>query len=144
MDKNNMSETLPKVRTWRNTVVVLSLMLMLVAVPHTLEDFSLGEPAKNGVAVPVLATVVAVMFALQGLALFWAGQNKRLGYFIHMGLGAFWPLAAGSAQLPAFLTTTPYRSGFISILYVVSMMILGAMLFFASIRGLRAASRLEK
>jgi hypothetical protein len=133
-----MSETKPNLSTWTASVVILSLLLVFFTIPHTLEDFSLGEPAKNGVPVLVLATVVAGLFALQGLALFWAGQKDRRSYFVHAGLGIFWPLAAGSAQLPVILESSHYRSGFISVLYVGGMIVIGILLFLASIQSLRA------
>ncbi|MCX6077913.1 MAG: hypothetical protein NTW32_00080 [Chloroflexi bacterium] len=129
---------------WRTSVVVLSLLLIFVALPHTLEDFALGEPAKNGVPAPVLAGVIAGLFALQGLGLFFLGSDQRRGYFIHLGIGVFWPLAAGSAQLPVILTFQPYRAGFISLHYVFGMIILGILLFLASIQGLRTAPTAEK
>ena len=133
-----------KSNPWKMRGVILSLLLFFVTVPHTLEDFSLGEPTKNGVPIAVLATVIAGLLALQALALFWLGQNDRRGYYIHLGLGLFWPLAAGSAQLPIILTFQPYRSGFISLHYVFGMIILGLLLFLASIMGLRAAPTAEK
>lgn len=129
---------------WRNSVLVLSLLLMFVAIPHTLEDFTLGEPAKQNVPATVLASVIAVFFILQGLGLFFLGNNDRRGYFVHIGLGILWPVAAGSAQLPVILTTQPYRSGFISLFYVFGMIVLGILLLLASIQGLRAASSPEK
>jgi hypothetical protein len=132
-----MSGTKSKLSVWQVSVVVLSLLLIFVAIPHTLEDFALGEPAKNGVPAPVLMTVVAGMFTLQGLALFWAGRNDRRSYFIHIGLGIFWPVAAGFAQVPVILASTSYRSGFISIFYVAGMIGVGFLLLLASIQALR-------
>jgi hypothetical protein len=129
---------------WKMRVVVLSLLLIFVALPHTLEDFALGEPAKNGVPAPLLAGIIAGLFALQAWGLFDLGRDQRRGYFIQMGIGIFWPLAAGTAQLPAILTLQPYRFGFISLHYVIGMIILGILLLFASIQGLRAASLREK
>ena len=130
--------------TWRTSVVVLSLLLIFVALPHTLEDFAQGEPTKNGLPAPLLAGIIAGMFALQGLALFFLGSDQRRGYFIHLGIGLFWPLAAGSAQLPVILTFQPYRAGFISLHYVFGMIILGLLLFLASIQALRTAPTAEK
>jgi hypothetical protein len=129
---------------WRNSVLVLSLFLMFTAIPHTLEDFTLGEPAKHNVPVPVLAGVVAGLFILQGLGLFLLGSKDRRGYFIHLGLGLLWPLVAGSAQLPVILTGQLYRSGFVSLFYVFGMITLGLLLLLASILGLRTASSLEQ
>ncbi len=132
-----MSETKSKLSVWTMSVAILSLLLFFFAVPHTLEDFALGEPAKNGVPASVLSFVVAGLFALQGLALFWAGQQNRRGYFVHAALGIVWPLAAGAAQLPVILASSNYRSGFISILYVAGMIAIGILLFLASLQALR-------
>jgi hypothetical protein len=132
-----MSETKTNLSVWKGSVVILSLLLFFFAVPHTLEDFALGEPAKNGVPAAVLSFVVASVFALQGLALFWAGQKDRRSYFIHAGLGIFWTLAAGIAQLPVIFVSSNYRSGFISVAYVVGTIAVGALLFLTSLQALK-------
>jgi len=129
--------TLQNKAGWKTSAMVLSLLLIFVALPHTLEDFALGEPAKNGVPSPLLAGIIAALFAMQGLGLYFLGSNQRRGFFIHMGIGVFWPLAAGSAQLPVILTYQPYRAGLISLFYVFGMIILGILLFLVSIQGLR-------
>lgn len=139
-----MTPTNKKPSMWRRRVVILSLLLFLFAIPHTLEDFALGEPAENGVPAQALVLVVAGLFTLQGLALFWAGQGHRRNYFIHAGLGLLWPLAAGVAQLPVILTTTNYRSGFVSVLYVVGMIVIGILLLLASLQALRAGSQAQE
>jgi hypothetical protein len=77
------------------------------------------------------------MFALQGLALFWAGQKDRRSYFTHAGLGIFWTLAAGIAQLPVIFVSSNYRSGFISVAYVVGTIAVGALLFLTSLQALK-------
>jgi hypothetical protein len=139
-----MLEPKSKLSVWTVRVVILSLLLFFFAIPHTLEDFALGEPAKNGVSAQVLALVVAGLFALQGLALFWAGQGQRRSYLIHAGLGLLWPLAAGVAQLPVIFTASNYRSGFISILYVAGMIVMGALLFLVSLQALRIDTRAKR
>ncbi|HEX5807786.1 MAG TPA: hypothetical protein VFY25_03915 [Anaerolineales bacterium] len=139
-----MSQTNRKLSMWRRRVVILSLLLFFFAIPHTLEDFALGEPAENGVPAQALALVVAGLFAVQGLALFWAGQAERRSYFIHAGLGILWPLAAGVAQVPVILTSSNYRSGFISVLYVAGMIITGILLFLASLQALRSGSQAKE
>lgn len=121
---------------WTVFVVALSLLLFFFSIPHTLEDFTLGEPLKNGVPAPVLSLVVAGLIALQGLGLFWLGRRDRRGYFIHAGLGIIWPLAAGLAQLPVILSTNAYRSGFFSVFYVLGMIAIGILLLLASVREL--------
>jgi len=139
-----MSKLMGKLSVWRKRVVMLSLLLFFFAIPHTLEDFALGEPAAHGVPVQALALVVAGLFAIQGLALFWVGREERRGYLIHAGLGILWPLAAGAAQLPIILTSSNYRSGFISILFVVGMIITGVLLFLAALQALRTGSKMKR
>lgn len=126
-------------QSWAGRVLVLSLLLFFFALPHTLEDFALGEPANNGVPAPLLALLVASLFALQGLALFWLGRQKRSTYFLHAGLGIAWALAAGIEQLPVILAPGSYRSGWISVLYVAGMILTGSLLFLASLQGARTA-----
>lgn len=123
----------PKSAFWKTSVVVLSLLLFFFTIPHTLEDFALGEPARNRVPTPILAGVISGLVASQGLALFELGLNRRLGYILHAGIGIFWPLAAGSAQLPVILTAQPYRSGFLSLAYVFGMIVFGLLLCLASV-----------
>jgi hypothetical protein len=125
--------------SWGTRVVILSLLLIFFALPHTLEDFATGEPAKAGAPVLILAYVIARIFALQGLGLFWIGRHMRRGHRIHVLLGLFWPLAAGSAQLPKILSQgMAYRAGFISIFYVGGMIVIGIVLFIVSILALKA------
>ena len=133
-----MLEEKRKFSVWTMSMVILSLLLFFFAIPHVLEDFALGEPAKNGVPAPVLALVVSGLFALQGLALYWAGQQERRSFYIHAGLGIVWPLAAGLAQLPVILNSSSYRSGFISVLYVIGMIAIGILLLLTSLQALRA------
>lgn len=124
---------------WDTRVVVLSLILIFFALPHTLEDFATGEPAKAGAPIFVLAYVIAGMFALQGLGLFWIGRQKRRGTGIHVFLGLFWPIAAGAAQLPKILSQgITYRAGLISVFFVGGMIVIGFLLFIVSVLALRA------
>lgn len=121
-------------------VVVLSLLLFFFALPHTLEDFATGEPAKAGAPEFVLAYVIAGMFALQGLGLFWIGRQMSRGYVIHAFLGIFWPAAAGAAQLPTILSQgLTYRAGLISVFYVGGMIVIGLSLLVTSILLLRTS-----
>ena len=121
---------------WKQRVVFLSLLLLFFTIPHTLEDFAIGEPTAAGVPAPLLALVVSTIFFIQAIGLFWLGQGHRWGVFAHIGIGLFWPLASGIAQLPTILTETPYRSGAISIIYVAGMIVIGLLLCFSAIMAL--------
>jgi hypothetical protein len=137
---NETSQIKGKVSVWTMRMVILSLLLFFFSIPHTLEDFALGQPAKNGIPAPLLAFLIATLVALQGLGLFWAGRQERRSIFIHAGLGLAWALAAGFEQLPVILTTESYRSGLISILYVAGMIVIGILLFLVSLQALRTGS----
>ncbi len=131
MEKNKESTTISR------RVVVLSILLFFFTIPHTLEDFATGEPANAGIPAPLIAFVVSVIFGLQALALFWLGQNRRRGLWLHLVVGAFWPLASGFAQVPTILSEPTYRSGFISVFYVAGIILLGLLLFAFSALALR-------
>ena len=133
-----MAKTKVKISHWGTGVVILSLLLFFFALPHTLEDFATGEPAKAGVSAYLLAYVIAGIFALQGLGLFWVGRRMHRGYVIHILVGLFWPVAAGAAQLPKILSQGTYRSGFISVFYVGGIIVIGILLFITSILALIA------
>jgi len=117
-------------------VVILSILLLFFSVPHTLEDFATGEPGKAGIPAPVLSLVVATVLALQALGLYWLGQKQRRGFSVHVGVGLFWPVASGVAQLPTILSGVPYRSGFISVLYVGGILVIGVLLLVFSLAAL--------
>lgn len=128
--------------SWGRLVVILSVLLIFFALPHTLEDFATGEPARQGAPVFVLAYVIAGMFALQGLGLFWIGRQMNRGYFVHVFLGLFWTIASGAAQLPTILSQgITYRVGFISLFYVGGMIVIGLLLLITSLLELKTRLR---
>ena len=117
-------------------VVILSILLLFFSVPHTLEDFATGEPGNAGIPAPVLSLVVSTVLALQALGLYWLGQKQRRGFLVQAGVGLFWPVASGVAQLPTILSGVPYRSGFISVLYVGGIIVIGILLLIFSLAAL--------
>lgn len=126
---------------WSKRVVMLSLLLIFFTIPHTLEDFATGAPEDAGIPTSVLAFVISVIFGLQGAGLYFLGKGNRLGYYVHIGLGLFWPIASGFAQLPTILSDVPYRSGTISMLYVFGMIVVGLFLLFASFMALSKSKK---
>ncbi len=126
-------DTVPK---WVQRVIFFSLLLIFFTIPHTLEDFATGEPAARGIPVPALSLVVSTIFFLQAIGLLWLGRGERRGILIHLGIGLFWPIASGLTQLPAILSEATYRSGAISIIYVIGIIVIGSLLFASSIMSL--------
>ncbi len=121
----------------RRSVVALSLLLLFFAIPHTLEDFATGEPAEAGVPATVLSLVVALIFSIQALGLYWLGEGRRRGLFVHLGVGLFWPIASGVAQVPAILEDGPYREGTVSVMFVAGLIVVGALVVLSAWRALR-------
>lgn len=124
-------------KKWSQRVVPLSLLLLFFTIPHILEDFATGEPAEAGVPAPLISLVVSIVFFLQTVGLFWLGQGRRRGLYVQVGIGLFWPIASGFAQLPTILNETPYRAGAISVFYVGGMIVVGILLLLSSILALR-------
>ena len=133
-----MSNSTSQSAMMRLRVVVVSVALLYFALPHTLEDFASGEPGKAGIPAPVLSLVVATLFAVQAVGLYWLGQKQRRGYFVQAGVGLFWLVASGAAQLPTILSGAPYRSGFVSVLYVAGILVMGVLLLIFSLLALRS------
>lgn len=132
-----MTEKASNFKRISSRIVFLSILLLFFTIPHTLEDFASGEPGKAGIPAPLIALVVSVMFGLQALGLYWLGQNHRRGLWVQLVVGGFWPLAAGLAQIPTILSEPTYRSGFISVAYVVGILVVGILLLVFSALGLR-------
>lgn len=124
-------------------VVAVSVLLMFFTLPHTLEDFAVGEPEEAGVPAAVLALVISVVFAVQALGIYWLGAGRRRGLVAHALVGVFWPVAAGIAQLPVLLSGEPYRDGVISVVYVVGIIVVGAALAVSSLWLLRAGAKTD-
>ncbi len=131
-----MTEKETKIKRITNWIVFFSILLLFFTIPHTLEDFATGEPGNAGIPAPLIALVVSVMFGLQALGLYWLGQNLRSGIWVQLVVGGFWPLAAGLAQVPSILSEPTYRSGFISVAYVVGILVVGILLLVNSAIGL--------
>lgn len=117
--------------------VPISLLMFFFIIPHILEDFTLGEPAKAGISAPLLSLVISGMIFLQALALYWLGQARKQGHMANIVVGLFWAVNAGAAQLPVIFTGAPFRSGAISVLYVLGLVIVGLLLGISSGLALR-------
>jgi hypothetical protein len=141
MGDKYMTEENIKVAASIKKVVFVSILLLFFTIPHTLEDFATGEPGKVGVPAPVLSLVISIIFSLQAVGLYWLGEKRRKGLWVHLLLAIFWPIASGIAQVPTILTETPYRSGFISVAYVVGIIVIGVFLIFLTIIALKKENR---
>lgn len=120
-------------------VVILSLLLFFFTVPHNVEDFAFGEPARFGLSALAVTLGLSAVFAAQGLALTWTGGGTRRGYILHAVLGFSWAVAALAAHSGEVLLPGAYRSGLGSVVFLLGIVILGGALGLASIRALRTA-----
>ncbi|MEI6291915.1 MAG: hypothetical protein WCP19_15950 [Chloroflexota bacterium] len=128
---------------WNKIVITLSFLLFFVIIPHSLEDFAVGEPGKHGAPLFLLAEIIAAIIALQAFGLLELGKGSRRGFWIHLVIGFFWPAAAISAQLPVIKSGAPYRSGLISVLYIFCMILIGLLIVAASLFGLNTRTGRE-
>lgn len=132
MDKSNAGRS-----AWTPRVAFLSLLLLFFTIPHTLEDFATGEPTAMGVSTTLLSLVVATIFTLQALGLYWLGQRRKGGALLHVVIGLFWPIASGAAQLPTIMGAEVYRAGFISVFFVIGIIVVGSLLLLSALFLLR-------
>lgn len=118
------------------SVLILSLALFFFTVPHNVEDFAYGEPARFGLPPLVVVLGLSAVFAAQGLALFWTGGQSRRGLILHAVLGFSWAIAAVAAHVGELLQAGTYRTGLPSVVFLLGIVLVGAGLGVASILGL--------
>lgn len=126
-------------RKYSSAIVVLSLTLFFFTVPHNMEDFAYGEPARLGLPVLVVVLGVSAVLAAQGLALVWTGAGLRRGYILHAILGFSWAIAAVVAHVGEVLQPGGYRTGLGSFVFLGGIVIVGVGIGGASIASLRRA-----
>lgn len=129
--------TEPQARRHSSATVILSLALFFFTVPHNVEDFAYGEPARLGLPAIVIVLGLSAVFAAQGLALVWTGAGLRRGDRLHAVLGPAWAIAAVAAHTGEILLPGTYRTGLGSIVFLAGIVVDGTALGIASISTLR-------
>lgn len=93
-------------------LLVFSVVSFFTTVPHAFEDFAAGEMTRFGLHLSVLqyGLGVALLMALQAIAIAASARTMRGGYVLSVGLAAFWFAGAGLLHLPDVLSG-PFRGG---------------------------------
>ena len=115
----------------------LTLLLVALTIPHSLEDFRYGEFARFGVSTAIAATALVIVYAAQlcGIALAWRGASA--GYRLMAAAGSVWCLGAIAVHGGELLARGPYRSGFESKALIVAIIVLGAAVAVVSVMRAR-------
>jgi hypothetical protein len=119
------------------SIMLLSLMLIIFTLPHSIEDVLHGEPARFGMGTMTYAFGLALLYALQGLFLFWTGSGHRYGLHGHTLLGFGWGVSAIIVHTPEALAPGTYRSGFVSVGTLGGIALVGIALGITTAIGLR-------
>jgi hypothetical protein len=68
----------------------IAIVLVVVSVPHTLEDFAFGEPARVGVAPAIAVCALIVAYAAQLTGAWLALRGSRWGGRLVAATGLVW------------------------------------------------------
>lgn len=124
-------------------VIGTSVINVLFTVPHSIEDFAYGVPARFGLDKLTAGVLLAMVYGAQVLGAAWAGRERRAGYWVNLALAAFWLLGAVFDHLGEVLFAYPYRAGAISKALEVGVMLTAAAWLLAAARALWGADRAE-
>src|SRR5258708_12683922 len=110
-------EHLPRRVTW---LLTLSIVSLLMTVPHAFEDFAADELGRFGLHLSVLqfGFGVAFLVAMQATAIALSARQQRGGYKLSLALGTFWLVRAGILHVPHVLTE-PIPPALLSILAII-------------------------
>ncbi|GAC1436960.1 MAG: hypothetical protein NVSMB65_11080 [Chloroflexota bacterium] len=117
-------------------LVGLSLLSLLVTVPHSIEDFRYGIAAQFHLGLLPAAFGLAVGYAVQVTGLLLASHRQRAGYLLSLAVGLIWFGGAVLDHLHDVLATWPYRGGLISKALEVLVLLLSAAIVVAAAAAL--------
>jgi len=99
-------------RTW---LIALTVALMIVTVPHVLEDFHYGDLQRIGIPLPASAVLLLIAYALQTAGIVLIARGRRAGAWLLALMGAVWCVGAVVIHGHDLLFAGPeYRHGLIS------------------------------
>ena len=123
-------------RLSRATIIV-SLASLPFIVPHVVEDFAEGIASRIGLSTGALAFLLGGYLAAQALGLVLLAERRRAGWIVTLVIGLIWVTGAvvdhGSAVL-----SSHFRSGALSVLWVVGLVVTQTMALVLASLGLRS------
>ena len=115
-------------------LVAVALASFLVTLPHSVEDFVSGVPARFGVGVLTGGFLLGIGYAFHALGILLVSHRRPTGYLINLLVGLGWFFGAVLDHLPDVLFSTSYRAGAPSKLLEVLIMLFGIVLVVLSSR----------
>jgi hypothetical protein len=104
----------------QRAVIAASLVSIVFAVPHVVEDFEEGLAARVGLTTPALACLLGVFLAVQVLGLIFVAAGRRSGWAITVAVGVIWVVGAFIEHGRA-LAAGSFRSGAPSVVWVLGL-----------------------
>ncbi|OLC18088.1 MAG: hypothetical protein AUH29_00195 [Candidatus Rokubacteria bacterium 13_1_40CM_69_27] len=123
----------------RAAPIAVSLAGLPFILPHVVEDFAEGIGPRVGLSTPTVAVLLGAFLALQSLGLVLLGQDRRSGWIITLGVGIIWTAGAVLDHGPEIVAGN-FRSGAVSVLWVVGLVVSQAMTAALAWRGWRRSS----
>jgi hypothetical protein len=111
----------------RSWLIAVTVLLVIVTVPHTREDFCYGDLARLGISVSRGHLILAMAYTLQLVGIILTILQSRVGPWLLGAMGAIWCVGAIVIHGHDLLFAGPsYRHGAISKLLEVAIIALGA------------------
>ena len=125
----------------RARLIGITVALMLVSLPHALEDFHYGDLMRLGVGPSAGAAILATMYAAQLAGIAWTARGSRIGLAVLGLAGTIWCVGAIAIHGRDLLYGGPdYRHGLISKLLEVLIILFGALTAWLSLRAARTGA----
>jgi hypothetical protein len=114
----------------------IALALVVVSLPHVLEDFGVGEPERIGVSFGVALSVLLVAYALQLVGAWLALRDSPWGGRIIAPVGLIWVIGAVVIHGPGIVAEgVNWRSGPTSFVEVLLVVLVGALAMWFGFRA---------
>jgi hypothetical protein len=108
-------------------LIALTVALMIVSVPHVLEDFHYGDLLGIGIPVAAATAIVLAAYAIQIAGIILVVRGERLGAWLLGIAGAVWCIGALLVHgHDIVFANEGYRNGLISKILDVLIIFLGA------------------
>jgi hypothetical protein len=118
-------------------LIAVTALLVVVTLPHALEDFQYGDLMRFGVSIPLGICVLAAMYMSQSIGMLLVARGRSRGALLLAALGGIWCIGAIIVHGHDMIFAGPlYRHGAISKILELLIIVLGVA---SVVLGLRTA-----
>ena len=119
-----------------------AIALIVVGLPHVLEDFAVGEPARYGVAIGVAVSVLLAAYGAQVIGAWLAMRGNPSGGRIIATVGLIWIAGALVLHGPeVWAEGLHWRSGPMSLVEVTLLVVVAALAVWYGAKASQSGSR---